>query len=286
MSVDKKYLLSKYGSIESSLKPSKKKKSKNNKRATIIDEDGDDFWQRDNDDELEGAITVDAAPLAPKFKSKKESNWTKIQGESSDEEQAQEEQQYGLISGDKFSQQMRSKEKSIKKQMSKVSNEDSGQNSETVYRDKFGKKIDMDVEKKKSEAIELAQKMNIENQKQFNRGVAQREMEQQRYLELMDQKNQSMTVYKDDKQLNETLRTQSRWEDPSARYIKTSSKSSAKSKYPQYSGPYPSNRFNIAPGYRWDGVDRSNGFEKEIIKAQYARNNLKSEAYAWGAEDM
>jgi hypothetical protein len=33
-------------------------------------------------------------------------------------------------------------------------------------------------------------------------------------------------------------------------------------------------------------LDRSNGFEKEIIKAQYARNNLKSEAYAWGAEDM
>jgi pre-mRNA-splicing factor CWC26 len=89
---------------------------------------------------------------------------------------------------------MRSKEESIRKQMSRVSNEDSGQHSETVYRDKFGKKIDMDVEKKKSEAIELAQKMNIENQKQFNRGVAQREMEQQRYLELMDQKNQSMTV--------------------------------------------------------------------------------------------
>jgi hypothetical protein len=54
MSIDKKYLLSKYGSIESSLKPSKKKKSKTSKRATIIDEDGDDFWQRDNDDELEG----------------------------------------------------------------------------------------------------------------------------------------------------------------------------------------------------------------------------------------
>lgn len=57
---------------------------------------------------------------------------------------------------------------------------------------------------------------------------------------------------------------------------------------PRYKGPPepPPNRYGIWPGYRWDGVDRSNGFEKKLVDDITRRKVERDLAYRWGTEDM
>ena len=56
---------------------------------------------------------------------------------------------------------------------------------------------------------------------------------------------------------------------------------------PIYQGPPPPpNRFGILPGYRWDGVDRSNGYEKKFFERINAKKALQEESYKWSVEDL
>lgn len=103
--------------------------------------------------------------------------------------------------------------------------------------------------------------------------------------------------YANDKDLERYLREQERPDDPMLQYMRQRRKEKeaeaeknlgapSKPKRPTYDGPYPENRFGIPPGHRWDGVDRSNGFEQKWFQAQSEGKARQEEAYKYSVEDM
>ncbi|KAI6170887.1 BUD13-like protein [Aphelenchoides bicaudatus] len=91
-----------------------------------------------------------------------------------------------------------------------------------------------------------------------SKGVAQDEQRQQKIKEMEQTVEENFTRYADDEAMNTRLKGQLLGEDdPMNEYM-------SKKVYPSYRGQFPQNRYEIPPGYRWDGVDRSNGFEKKM----------------------
>ncbi|CAO3594114.1 unnamed protein product [Absidia cylindrospora] len=161
---------------------------------------------------------------------------------------------------------------------------------DTIYRDDTGKKIDPKLAK-----AEEARKRKLEIERQerkmeWGKGLVQRNEQEQRRKQLEEETHKPLARYVDDDDYNQGLRDQDRWNDPAAGFLtKKSSSSSGKGKRttrPMYKGSWKPNRYMIPPGYRWDGVDRSNGYEDQFLLHQNKKKSLATEAHAWSTEDM
>ncbi|XP_074832939.1 BUD13 homolog isoform X2 [Carettochelys insculpta] len=167
--------------------------------------------------------------------------------------------------------------------------EDESQNAETVFRDKSGRRRDLTQERLEQQKKVEAKSERDELYAKWGKGLAQSRQQQQNVEDAVKEMQKPLARYIDDKDLDQMLREQEREGDPMANFIRKrkAKESKEKKEKPRYNGPAPPlNRFNIWPGYRWDGVDRSNGFEQKRFARLASKKAVQELAYKWSVEDM
>ncbi|KAI0381953.1 Pre-mRNA-splicing factor of RES complex-domain-containing protein [Hypomontagnella monticulosa] len=169
--------------------------------------------------------------------------------------------------------------------------------AETIYRDATGRRVDVSMKRAelRREAQEAAAREAAK--KEALRGEVQIEAARQRREQLEDARVMAVARHADDEDMNAEMKEQVRWGDTMARFIEPKGSSgggggagAGKKKKglkgkPIYQGAWAPNRYGIRPGYRWDGVDRGNGFEAERFKAINRRERNKGLEYSWQMDE-
>ncbi|KAI1340262.1 Pre-mRNA-splicing factor of RES complex-domain-containing protein [Xylariaceae sp. FL0016] len=160
------------------------------------------------------------------------------------------------------------------------------QGAETIYRDATGRRVDVSMKRaelrREAEEAERKRAQAEEDMK----GEVQRAEAARRRERLEDAKTMSLARHADDEEMNAEMRAKSRWGDTMVDIVgnKAVGKKGVKGR-PIYKGAWAPNRYGIRPGYRWDGVDRSNGFEAERFKAINRRERNKGLEYSWQMDE-
>lgn len=172
---------------------------------------------------------------------------------------------------------------------SKLSKEITGVGQAVVIRDtKTGKKRNLEAEAQEERERQKQQEELDEKYAKWGKGLKQVEDHEEKLKDDLYEMSKPLARYADDADLDKILREQEREGDPMLEYIKQKQIKEGKRKPdpPKYEGSFMPNRFGIKPGHRWDGVDRSNGYEKRWFEAQNAKVARQEEAYKWSTSDM
>ncbi|KTW30294.1 hypothetical protein T552_00769 [Pneumocystis carinii B80] len=157
-----------------------------------------------------------------------------------------------------------------------------GKNAKTIYRDASGRRVDIElamIERQRQKAKEDARK---KLEYEMSQGEVQKRQKEEAKKAMEAIKHEPFSRSIDDPEFNRMLKEKECWDDPAKAFLSKKQQSTR----PTYKGFYSANRFGIAPGYRWDGVDRSNGFEKAWFAYRNEKKAQAAEAYAWSIEDM
>ena len=184
----------------------------------------------------------------------------------------------GLQTAAQVTAALKRKAKADRKVMEEAGIDATGKAQETIYRDASGRIINVAMKRAelraKAEEEERKKLEEIESRK----GDVQRREKEERKRDLQEVKVMGVARHADDKTLNDELKERGRWNDPMAKML-TSKKSgggsggkTSKGGGKTYQGAFEPNRYGIRPGWRWDGVDRGNGFERKWFAA---RNKAK-----------
>ncbi|PGH00849.1 hypothetical protein AJ80_09101 [Polytolypa hystricis UAMH7299] len=174
-----------------------------------------------------------------------------------------------------------------KRKKKKGESEEEEEEGETIYRDASGRVINVAMKRaelrKEAEAKAAAEAA----EREALTGDVQRRERERRKEELEEAKFIPFARGVEDEDMNRELRERTRWNDPALGFL-TEKKGGGGGGGGEkgggkrvYQGSAPPNRYGIRPGYRWDGVDRSNGFEGEWFAARNKREMNRGLEYQW-----
>ncbi|XP_055624835.1 BUD13 homolog [Toxorhynchites rutilus septentrionalis] len=171
-----------------------------------------------------------------------------------------------------------------------MSAEVSGRFAKTRVREKSGKRRDVEEELRKEFEKRKRDEKKKEVYTRWGKGVKQVEDYKTQLEEAAHEMSKPLARYANDEDLDDYLKKQERDGDPMLNYMRSKKKDKdrqeGRPEKPLYKGSFADNRFGIRPGYRWDGVDRSNGFEKKWFEMMSKKKAVEEEAYKYSVEDM
>ncbi|ONH92908.1 hypothetical protein PRUPE_8G202500 [Prunus persica] len=217
-----------------------------------------------------------------------------------------EQPKVGLISGREMRDEITRTKKDERLRFQQMDPSISGREAVPIYRDKkTGERISKEELLKSQRKVEEKPK---EIKLEWGKGLAQKREAETKLEELELEKEKPFARTRDDPDLDKMLKERVRWGDPMAHLVKK--------KYPEPVLPdlgdsekmkesgfiipqeIPNhswlkrgldaapNRYGIRPGRHWDGIDRSNGFEKGMFKRKNDKQATEAEAYLWSVADM
>lgn len=194
----------------------------------------------------------------------------------------------GLQTAEQVTAALKRKEKAEKKAMKAAGLDSGGLAQQTIYRDASGRMIN--VKEKKAEFEEKAKEEERKQKEEVeaSRGDVQRREKEDRRQELQEAKVMTVARHANDAKMNDELKERERWNDPMAQLLgtkKSSKGGKSKSSAKTYQGAFEPNRYGIRPGWRWDGVDRSNGFERKWFAARNKQRDREALEYAWTLDE-
>eukprot|EP00920_Eleutheroschizon_duboscqi_P032648 GHVT01078712.1.p2 GENE.GHVT01078712.1~~GHVT01078712.1.p2 ORF type:complete len:242 (+),score=30.40 GHVT01078712.1:2650-3375(+) len=162
---------------------------------------------------------------------------------------------------------------------------------EVIYRDKTGKQITKDewlLMQEKSKKKKRNRRNEPIPEVEWGRGLVQKQEAEERAAYEAKLAKGTVGRFELDEGYEKTMKGKQRWDDPMRNLSQdpdTAVETPTRNRPACRFAP-PPNRYNIIPGYRWDGVIRGNGYEERRMKEINRRQHEKEQAHMMSVSDM